>query len=78
MTLTTPSGTKTKMDTMEIDVKNVNDSAVVHSGNTSTSNVKNVLNKGDDKKSFMKKDQVGEVVDVGKLKDDENKSKDKT
>lgn len=63
--ITSPTGTRKNLDMLSIDVKNVNDTSITHSGNMSTSNVKNLLNKGDDKKSFVKKD-FPEIVDIGK------------
>lgn len=54
--VTSPTGTKKNLDILSIDVQNVNDTSVIHSGNMSTSNVKNLLNKSEDKKIFMKKD----------------------
>ena len=54
--VTSPTGTKKNLDILSIDVQNVNDTSVIHSGNMSTSNVKNLLNKSEDKKLFMKKD----------------------
>ncbi len=42
------------MADISIDVSNVNNTAVIHSGNTSTSNMKNLISSVNHKKGFMK------------------------
>ncbi len=45
LTITSPSGMRKNMGDISIDVSNINHTSVVHSGNTSTSNVKNILSR---------------------------------
>ena len=52
--VTTPSGSKKNIDDLTIDTTNVNETTVLNPGNTSTSNVKNLLS-SNQKKSFSNK-----------------------
>lgn len=54
LVVTTPSGSRKNLDDLSIDVKNVNGTAINHSGNTSTSNVRNLLSTNQ-KKGFSNK-----------------------
>jgi hypothetical protein len=54
LVVTTPSGSKKNLDDLSIDVNNVNETAISHPGNTTTSNVKNLLSTNQ-KKSFSNK-----------------------
>jgi hypothetical protein len=53
--VTTPNGNKKNMDDLSIDVSNVNNTAIIHSGNISTSNTKNLISQTNQRKGGFNK-----------------------
>jgi hypothetical protein len=55
LVVTNPWGNKKNIDSLKIDVENVNETVINHPGNTSTSNLKNLLSTNQKKNNFSNK-----------------------
>jgi len=55
LVVTTPNGNKKNMEDLSIDVNNVNNTAIIHPGNISTSNTKNLISQTNQRKSGFDK-----------------------